>query len=296
MPLHTGSFPRPPFVRVAAIAFLLFVFLAGCAGQVPTPEEIAEDEHESQYAQIMRIANSTRAGGDLSGAGSFYQRAHALAPERSAPLIALGEISAALGAYEESAKAYRSALTIDADDAKARQGYGKVLIALNRPDRAAHQFRAAIDLDAGDYRSYNGLGVALDLVGKHEQAQQSYVDGMEKAPDNPSLRNNLALSLALARNYDEAVDILREIAGDPIAGRRVRQNLALVYGLAGKIEKAAAVASMDLKDDEVRNNLAYYQSLHKLSGRALAEAVLGVQTRGGNLPPDTASEERAELP
>jgi hypothetical protein len=53
---------------------------------------------------------------------------------------------------------------------------------------------------------------------------------------------------------------------------------------------------MDLKDDEVRNNLAYYQSLRKLSGRALAEAVLGVQTRRSSLPPVTASAERAELP
>jgi hypothetical protein len=53
---------------------------------------------------------------------------------------------------------------------------------------------------------------------------------------------------------------------------------------------------MDLKGDEVRNNLAYYQSLRKLSGRALAEVVLGVQTRGKSLPPITAPGERAELP
>jgi hypothetical protein len=71
--------------------------------------------------------------------------------------------------------------------------------------------------------------------------------------------------------------------------------LALVYGLAGQTEKAAAVASMDLKDEEVRNNLAYYQSLRKLTGRALAEVVLGVQTRGKRLPTVAAPGERAEL-
>lgn len=296
MPVHTGNISRPAFVHVAAMVSLLFGVLAGCAGQVPTPEEIAEDEHESRYGQIMRIANSTQAGGDLSGAASFYRRAHTMAPERSEPLIALGETAAVLGAHEEAAKAYRSALAIDADNAKARRGYGKVLIFLNRPERAAHQFRAAIDLEPDDYRAYNGLGIALDLVGSHEGAQQSYVDGMEKAPDNSSLRNNLALSLALARNYKEAIEILRDIAGDPVAGRRVRQNLALVYGLSGQTEEAAAVASMDLNDDEVRNNLAYYESLRKLSGRALAEVVLGVQIRGKALPPVTAPDETAALP
>ena len=296
MPVPSGNVFRLSFVRAAAMVFLVSAVLAGCAGQVPTPEEIQADENDSRYAQIMRIAETTRAGGDLSGAATFYRRAHTMAPERAEPLLALGETSAALGLPDEAANAYRAALAINADNPEARRGYGKILIALNRPERAEQQFRAAIDLEPGDHRSYNGLGVALDLLGKHEQAQQNYVDGMEKAPDNSFLRNNLALSLALTKNYGEAIEALREIAGDPVAGRRARQNLALVYALAGQNDKAAAVASMDLKDDEVRNNLAYYASLRKLDGRALAEVVFGVETPGGQLPPADAPDETARLP
>ena len=94
MPVPSGNVFRPSFVRAAAMVFLVSAVLAGCAGQVPTPEEIQADENDSRYAQIMRIAETTRAGGDLSGAATFYRRAHTMAPERPEPLLALGETSA----------------------------------------------------------------------------------------------------------------------------------------------------------------------------------------------------------
>ena len=99
------------------------------------------------------------------------------------------------------------------------------------------------------------------------------------------------MSLALAGAFDESIEMLRELAAAPGATPRVRQNLALVYGLAGQPERAAAVARIDLDEASVRNNLAYYQALRGLSGRSRAAAILGRHGHGDTLPADPASKE-----
>ena len=69
--------------------------------------------------------------------------------------------------------------------------------------------------------------------------------------------------------------VLAEIAGDPGATARNRQNLALVYGLAGDVEKAAEIGRLDLDESEVRNNLAYYARLRALPAADRSAAILG---------------------
>ncbi|MCH8038427.1 MAG: hypothetical protein IIC53_15070, partial [Proteobacteria bacterium] len=93
----------------------------------------------------------------------------------------------------------------------------------------------------------------------------------------------------LTGDFDEATRILREIAADPLATVRNRQNLALVYGLAGQPAKAAKIARMDLDEAAVRNNLAYYETLRALSGHAKATAVLGRYGEGVNAPASTGN-------
>lgn len=277
MAMHTDRLRRSRRAFFVMIMVLALPVLSGCAGTVQTPEERAEDDHQSRLAQLMRIAETTRAGGDLAAAASLYHRAHVLAPDNPAPLVAFGETAAAMGEVNRAAKAYRSAVSLNPENQRARFGYGKALIALNRPGRAADQFTTIIELEPGNHRAYNGLGVALDLAGRHEQAQQRYLDGLEKAPDDLAMRNNLALSIALNGEYEEAVTTLRDLASDPVVGPKARRNLALVYALAGANEQAAAVARADLKEWQVQNNLVYYGLLRELSGRELAAAVFGVK-------------------
>ena len=112
-------------------------------------------------------------------------------------------------------------------------------------------------------------------MGDHRGAQARYLEAMKFAPEVLSLRNNLAISLALSGDYDAAIGHLAEIAGDPGATARNRQNLALVYGLAGDVEKAAEIGRLDLDESEVRNNLAYYARLRALPAADRSAAILG---------------------
>jgi len=197
--MRTGQASYPTRCRAAALV-LVGAVAAACAGDVPTKEETAAEDRASRLAQVMRIVEATRQGGDLVSAASLYRRAHGMEPDAAAPLI-----------------------------------------------------------------------------------------GMERSPDDVNLRNNLALSLALAGAFDESIEMFRELAAAPGATPRVRQNLALVCGLAGQSEQAATVARIDLDDASVRNNLAYYQTLRGLSGRSRAAAILGRHGQGDTLPADPES-------
>ncbi|MBK8907627.1 MAG: tetratricopeptide repeat protein [Rhodospirillales bacterium] len=221
----------------------------------------------------MSIAEKAEDGGDLVAAASLYGQAIELEPAQAEPLIALGRISARMGDADRAAGFFAEAQSVAPDDADAMRGYASALLSLNYTEEAAEQFRRALQVRPGDPRALNGLGVAEDLLGRHADAQKSYRSGLAAAPGDHSIQNNLALSLALSGRHDEAIAMLRDIAAEPGYGARIRQNLALVYALSGRIDAAADVARQDLDPTQVQNNLAFYQSLQGLSGRALAQAV-----------------------
>jgi Flp pilus assembly protein TadD len=266
----------------AASAAVLSLLLAGCQGGAP-PDARASGQTEEA---VLRVADDTRAGGDLGTAASLYRRAHELAEHDPVPLARLGATLAQLHAYTEAAATYRAALEINPNplEGELRRGLGVVLVSLNQPDAALAELTTAAAKSPDDPRVYNALGVAYDLTGRHEMAQQVYQKGLALAPKSDGLRNNYGLSLALSGDYPAAVATLNELAGDVKASPRHRLNLALVYGLAGDDRKAGAIARATLDEAAVRNNLAYYAMLRGMDDRARANAILGVQTPGPAMP------------
>lgn len=253
--------------------------LAGCAPTGPAVNYAnagAEEQGPAKtLAALLRAGDTTRASGDLGSAVTFYRRAHALAPDQSAPLLRLGETLASLGAHNEAAESFRSALERDPKDADAHRGLGNALLAMHQPALAIQSFTTAAALKP-DARCYNGIGVAYDMTSNHRAAQAAYQQGLQLNSSNLQIQNNLALSLMLSGDYPEAVEILRAIVADPAATPRHRQNLAMAHGLAGDIKEAARIARMDLEESAVQNNLSYYLTLRALNdSRAIAQA-LGV--------------------
>jgi Flp pilus assembly protein TadD len=256
--------------------FVLAVVLSvgGCAERAIDRERPTALDPSSRYERLVRGAEDARRVGDYVAAAGFYEMAHVLAPDRAQPLVGLGETAAAAGAPDKAAQYFRQAVIIAPEDLAARRGYGSVLLTLDAPAEAERQYRAAVEIDPRNPIHHNGLAVSLDLQGAHEEAQQVYERGLQLSRNHLSLQNNKALSLALSGAYEEAIGMLSRLAGAPGASNpRIRQNLALVYALAGRTNEAFAVTRQDLSEREARNNLALYESLRGLGGRALAEAV-----------------------
>lgn len=254
----------------------MILVLVSCGGPVPTQEEIKQDNRDNRAEQLIRVADSTRAGGDFANAMQLYARAAALKSDWNVPLKRLGETALVTGEYARARNAFEKATFIDPRDVDSFLGIGRANIKMGEYESALEAFENAARLSPEDNRGHNGAGVTLDLMGAHVQAQDRYVTGMEKAPDNLPLQNNLGLSLALSGEYRDAINVLREASIAPGAGQETRSNLALVYGLMGDEQNARETAMLDLNPTEVANNLSYYARLRAMSSDDRTKAVFGL--------------------
>jgi Flp pilus assembly protein TadD len=222
----------------------------------------------------MRVADTTRQGGDLAQAAALYQRAAQMEPTNIKPLLALGSVYGQLHLPKQAAEAWQAAVTLDPKNTTALRGLANAELEYGDPAGAIRNIRAAQAVQP-DWRNDNSLGVAHDMLSDHVAAQAAYRDGLALAPGNLQLTNNLGLSLALSGDFAHALPLLETTAKDPAATPRMRQNLALAYGLSGDDKKAAEIAKLDLDPAGVQENLGYYEFLRLLQDRNAIASTLG---------------------
>jgi Flp pilus assembly protein TadD len=161
----------------------------------------------------------------------------------------------------------------------------------------SQQFSTAVELaeqavagtpnDAG-YRAL--LANCYFAAGRFASAEQAYRDSLTLMPNQPQLVLKLALveiaqgrdvdavaalnearptldpadyglAMALAGHPDEAVAVLDEVARSNGADARVRQNLALAYGLSGDWTMARTVAAQDVPADQLDGRIQQWMSV-----------------------------------
>ena len=253
--------------------------LVGACAPIETATEEArptasKTEPKTDTQRVMAVADAARARGDMATAAALFARASELDPESAAPVLAFAEIARHMDRFADAFAAYERAIALAPGNPDALASLGKALLASGRAADAIVAFEGALALRPADAQVLNGFGIALDRFGDHEAAQQRYIDGLEIAPDDFALSNNLAFSLAITGAYADAIRFLSRLAAAPSANARIRQNLALVHGLAGNLDEAAEFARADLDEDAVSNNLAYYARLRAMPAAARATEIL----------------------
>lgn len=237
------------------------------------------------YATLMRIGAAAHAGGDLATAVGVYRRAAATDPHAVAPFVAAGNSLLEMGESNEAIVAYNSALTRDDHDPEALRGLARAYLMTGKPELAGQPLAVAFQATPDDPKLLQLIGVADDFTGQHEEAQARYRRGLELLPRDPALSLDLALSLALTENYADAVAALRPLATAVTSSPRERQTLALIYGLQGDRRAAEHMAQLDLDAAAVRENLAYYESLRRLSPEARHRAIQSLGAPSATKPP-----------
>jgi Flp pilus assembly protein TadD len=266
------------------IVALSLVVLAGCEDAPWHLDPLAINGRDgggppANYSTLMRIGAAAHAGGDLATAVSVYRRAAAIEPRAVAPYVAAGNTLIELGQFNEAIVTYHSALAHEAHDPEALRGLARAYLMSAKPELASQSLAVAFKDTPDDPKLLQLIGVADDFVGQHEEAQARYRRGLELLPRDPALTLNLALSLALTGNYPEAVAALRPLATAPTSSPRERQTLALIYGLQGDQRAAEQMARHDLDGASVQHNLAYYDSLRRLSPQARQRAIRSLGMR-----------------
>jgi Flp pilus assembly protein TadD len=238
------------------------------------------------YPTLMRIGAAAHAGGDLGTAVGVYRRAGEMDHRAVAPFVALGNTLVEMGQINEAIVAYNSALARNARDPEALRGLARAYLLSGKPQLAGDPLSTAYKDTPDDPKLLQLIGVADDFTGQHEEAQARYRRGLELLPRDPGLSVNLALSLAVTGNYGEALAVLTPIAMAPGGTRRERQTLALIYGLQGDRGQAERMAKLDLDPQSVQRNIAFYDTLRRLSPEARAKAI---QSLTANPSPGRAS-------
>lgn len=281
----TAIAPRPRHRRrlIAPAAVCIGLAAAGCAsdpyaqgvGLNARESTLAEDQpNPAAAAAMLRVATATRGAGDYASAINVLKRAHKLAPTDVEILIELGESLAAVRAFNEARETLNKAAMLQPRNTRALRGLANVLVALSEPALALSRYHEALAIGK-EAATYNGLGVTLDILNDRAGAQDAYRAGLAIEPHNLSLVGNAALSLALQDRHQAAIDLIAAELRSGHSNPRLRQNLALVYGLAGRHTDARAVLRIDLDEGAVRNNISYYEMLRGLRPESRRDTVLG---------------------
>jgi len=261
-----------------AAAALLVLALGACSSVRSIPPLQTDDRTGGKavpdYDSLMRVGAAMRSANDLEGAVGVYRQASIRDPLKSDPLVQLGETLLELGKYNEASTAFEAALRINPTQPAALVGQAKALLQSNRPQLALAPLEREIKAHPDDVKARTALGIAQDLTNDHKAAQATYHDALMLDPQNAALTGDLALSLAIEGRTDEAIQLLRPLASGPDGTPRLRQNLALIYGLAGDHDAASRLARLDLDETSVAHNLEFYETLRTLPPDARTRAIL----------------------
>ena len=194
---------------------------------------------DSMLAHLQRAETYRRRGEpDLAAAQRDAREANALDPTAPQPIELLGDISTAMGSFNEAIEYYDRYLQLD--DRAARVLY-KLALAYVRQGRAAQAvdpLRRAIGLDDRFAEAHYLLGIALRDQGNGDQALRELRRAIVLRPALIPAREELAeLQQSRGRVHD-AIDELEAIAAlEPSRPERVA-DVALTLARTGQREAA----------------------------------------------------------
>ena len=195
------------------------------------------EETPANVEYRLRLADSMRLNGDWAKARTIYEALISEAPAGSS--------------YSTD----------------AIEGKGLCYLQEANFNEAVKAFTVVIERDSTRWRTINALGVSLTLSKRYKDALEYYKLALQLSNNHPSVINNIALAYALAGNSNQAILMLdNEMKADTITDdqrKRIALNLALVYGINGKMHHAEAVSEPYLSKAAIYNNLSYYATLSR---------------------------------
>ncbi len=235
--------------------------MTGCGPELVTPSFMTPSYTDHPN---LKIAEMALARGDAPQAIHYYREIIKEAdPPCEAAYVGLGMALVDVNAIDEAKETFEKALALFPGSSAAHVGMGAVYLTLNQPEMALKSFTCALATDPRNAKALNGRGIALDMLNDPCGAQANYRAAIELDPCNLSYKSNLALSLALSGNAPEAIRELERLVCSPLVTPRIRQNLALAYGLAGNMGMAKKIGRVDLSEAMVKNNINYIETIRK---------------------------------
>ncbi len=164
-----------------------------------------------------------------------------------------------LGRYAEAADVAHRVLLFAPDNYDVLIAAARAHIQDNNAFFAVDSLQHALQIKPNDWQSHSLLGVAYDQIKRPDDAQTEWATALKLSPNNASVLTNLAMSKVTRGDFASAEPLLRTAAAQKDASLQIRQNLALVLGLEGKMAEAETLMRRDLPPAQADANLAWLQ-------------------------------------
>src|SRR3979411_1837880 len=151
-------------------------------------------------------------------------------------------------------------------------GYGRALADNGNFQQAFDVLSRAHTPDDPDWRILSAQGTALDQLCRHDEARQYYATALKIAPEEPTVLSNLGLSYVLSKDLPKAEEALRRAYSRAGTDPRVRQNLAFVLGLQGRLAEAEAIVKADRPAEEAAADVASLKRMLSRKEKARTDA------------------------
>ncbi len=227
-------------------------------------------------ATLLDSAHQAENRRQYNRALQFYQQLLDKDKQNKTYLLGLADNLRRMGQLDEAAHYYNQILKLEPENLDALEGKGLCLLNRGEVEGASDIFQKVMAKDGKRWRTLNAVGIMFVMKGMPKEAEAYYIEAAKLKPDEPAILNNYGLTLALSQKYDQAVTVLKQASdsldrNDP-EKKRADLNLALVYGLAGDMDRAEEVAGRHLKEAALNNNLGFYAYL--ADNQELAKAYL----------------------
>ena len=249
--------------RLASVLSSAILALGLCSCQTDGAPDITGSLGEK--AEAGRAADGRR---DVDSYGERF-RAN---PGDAEAALQYGKALRASGQRSQAVAVLEQATLAQPGNKALLAGYGRALADNGNFEQAFDVLGRAHSPDNPDWRILSVQGAVLDQLGRHEEARQYYASALRIAPDEPSVLSNLGLSYMLSKDLPKAEETLRRAYGGAGASARVRQNLALVVGLQGRLAEAEGIVKADQPAGEAAANVADLKRLLSRKQGARAEA------------------------
>lgn len=222
---------------------------AAAAATAPAPRAKAGPAQRAEALRLDPLARAAFWAAEVEADGRDVEA-----------LVSLAQALRQLGRGDEAADAAGRALIVAPDDVDALLEAARAQIARGQGFYAIEPAQRAATLAPRDWRPASLLGVAMEQAQRDDEALTWHQRALQLAPGEPSAISNLAMYHATHGDLPRAEQMLRTAAASPKADARVRQNLALVIGLQGRMGEAEQLARRDLPPEQVANNLAWLKA------------------------------------
>ncbi|KJV42889.1 tetratricopeptide repeat protein [Brevundimonas sp. KM4] len=241
----------------ALLATVALIALSGTPALAADPTAATAAQARAPSSAAVRATYDRM---DALSRSVFWASEQQADPTDAVAGVKLAQALRELGRYDQAAEAAQATLTVQPNNLDALLELGRAHIARGQAFYGVAPLEQARDLAPRDWRPYSLLGVAYEQVRRTDDARAAWNQALALSPDNPDVLTNAATAALTHGDAPGAETLLRRAVAQPTASAKVRQNLAMVLGLQGKMGEAEQILRRELPPEQAEQNLQWLRS------------------------------------